>query len=137
MSGVADKGNASLGADPRRKGVAIYEFPVDKVVCRRRFDDLLDDGVPSFDDFETVFDLAGGGPGFFDIGIVLVYVKFVLLSVVQQGKYLMRANPTKVFATFKRSCQKVHIRPDPSPMGISILPQMIGQWRSQLCRIKP
>lgn len=137
MSGIADKCNTSLGADPCGQGVAVDELPIDEVVCRCGFDDLLDDGVPSFDDFETVFDPAGGGPRFFDIGVVLVYVKFVLLSVVQQGGYLMRANPAKVFTTFKRSCQKVHIRPDPGPMGISILPQMISQWRSQFCRIEP
>lgn len=78
MSGVADKCNTSLGADPCRQGVAVDEFPIDEVVCRRRFDDFLYDWVPSFDDFEAVFDLAGGRPGFFNICVVLVDIRFCL-----------------------------------------------------------
>lgn len=86
MRSVANECNSLLGADPCRQGVTIDEFPVNEVVCWCRFDDLLYDWVPSFDDFETILDLARGGPGFFNICVILVDVRICLAVFCVAGK---------------------------------------------------
>jgi hypothetical protein len=57
VCGVADEGDAALGADPGGEGVAEDKFPVDEGVLGGRADDGVADGGPVGD----------GGDGFVDV----------------------------------------------------------------------
>jgi hypothetical protein len=58
-------------AHPPGQWVSVHELPINYLGSF--LDDGFADWIPSFNDLIYVFELAREGPGFFDIGFVLVF----------------------------------------------------------------
>lgn len=57
MRSIAEERDSAVVAYPPRKGVSVYEFPVDD--RGSLFHDCFADWVPAFDYFVYVFELSG------------------------------------------------------------------------------
>lgn len=70
MCRITKQCDTPLIAYPSRQWVSVNELPIDDL--GGFLHDGFADRVPSFNDLEYVLELAGEGPGFFDIGFILV-----------------------------------------------------------------
>lgn len=71
MGRVADKQNSTFIRDPSWEGIAPKKFVIDQLIWRGMFDDGSDTWIPILDFSEGVFNLAGEGPRFLDVGSIL------------------------------------------------------------------
>jgi hypothetical protein len=72
---VTNEGNAPLGGYPRGQRVTEDQLPIYECFWGSRADDGVNDGSPVFDGADSIFNVAGGGPGFFDVCFVLSAVR--------------------------------------------------------------
>lgn len=82
----------AVAADPVWQRVAVDEFPVDEFVFGGLGHDFPAHGVPAFEDFFDVFEVAWEGPGFVDVVLVAV-----------------RENPAAVGAAFEGGEEEVDV----------------------------
>lgn len=67
-------------AYPPRKWVSVYELPVNDL--GGFLHDGFADWIPPFNDLVYILELAREGPGFFDIGFILVNERKIIRSLV-------------------------------------------------------
>jgi hypothetical protein len=100
---ISDQGNATLWTCPGGQRVAVYQFPVHKLLWRCRLNNGVDRWIPSFQDFDSISVVAGLRPTFVYAAIVLV-----------------RAHPAELFAAFDRRGEEVDVGPQPTSVCVAV-----------------